>query len=187
MFDVALQPSAFLLPVIGVLLITSEFSQRTALTTFTLVPRRSRVLVAKLAAGVVVSVAALVLCLVVSVIAVAIGTGSLAGLNLLIIPQGFIYLATAMITGIGFGTAVLISAPAIVVYLLLPIVWNALANNIDAVRHAATWLDGTRTLEPLTSHPLSATGWTHALVTLAVWMVLPLLFGVWRLLRHDVG
>jgi ABC-2 type transport system permease protein len=186
-FDNALQPGAFLLPVMGVLLITSEFSQRTALTTFTLVPRRSRVLAAKLAASVVVSVAALVICLAVSVIAVAIGTGTVAGLGAMMIPQAFVYLAAAMITGIGFGAAFLVSAPAIVVYLLLPIVWNALARNIDALRHVATWLDGSQSLAPLTSHSLSATEWTHALATLAVWMVVPLLIGVWRLMRHDVG
>ena len=36
----ALQPSAFLLPVTGILLVTGEFSQRTAMTTFALVPSR---------------------------------------------------------------------------------------------------------------------------------------------------
>ena len=40
-----------LLPIVGLLLVTSEWSQRTALTTFTLVPERSRVVVAKLLAG----------------------------------------------------------------------------------------------------------------------------------------
>jgi len=34
------QPAVVLLPVMGVLLVSSEWSQRTALITFTLVPRR---------------------------------------------------------------------------------------------------------------------------------------------------
>ena len=38
----ALQPSAFLLPVTGILLITSEFSQRTAMTTLAGLYRRSK-------------------------------------------------------------------------------------------------------------------------------------------------
>src|SRR5215210_5658638 len=54
----ALQPAAVLLPVVGILLVTSEWTQRTALATFTLVPQRSRVVVAKLAAGVALSVVA---------------------------------------------------------------------------------------------------------------------------------
>lgn len=46
-----------LLPVVGVLMLTAEWTQRTALTTFTLVPRRGRVLAATLAAAVVLAVA----------------------------------------------------------------------------------------------------------------------------------
>ena len=39
--DVGLQPAAVLLPVLGILLVTSEWSQRTGLITFALVPVRS--------------------------------------------------------------------------------------------------------------------------------------------------
>ena len=39
-----------LLPIIGILLVSSEWSQRTALITFTLVPKRMRVMSAKIAA-----------------------------------------------------------------------------------------------------------------------------------------
>src|SRR5689334_25040951 len=57
---------AILLPVLGILLVTSEWSQRTALTTFTLVPRRERVIAAKAAAGVLLAAAATVVCAIVS-------------------------------------------------------------------------------------------------------------------------
>jgi ABC-2 type transport system permease protein len=186
-FRNSLEPSAILLPVMGVLLVTSEFSQRTAFTTFTLVPGRSRVLTAKLAASLVVSVVALAVCLAVSVVGVALGSGTVGGLSAVMIPQAFAFLATAMITGVAFGAAVLISAPAIVVYLLLPTVWSVLVGSIHALRHVATWFDQSQTLDPLAQHPLSATEWTHALATLAVWMVVPLLIGTWRLLRRDVA
>ena len=46
--DVGLQPAAVLLPVAGILLVTSEWSQRTGMITFALVPVRSRILGAKL-------------------------------------------------------------------------------------------------------------------------------------------
>src|SRR5689334_17041559 len=39
--NIAVRPAAFLLPVAGILLVTSEWSQRTGMITFTLVPRRS--------------------------------------------------------------------------------------------------------------------------------------------------
>src|SRR5690554_804447 len=40
-------PQGFLLPVMGILLITSEWNQRTALVTFTLTPKRLKVIGAK--------------------------------------------------------------------------------------------------------------------------------------------
>ena len=58
---VAVQPAAALLPVVGVLLVTSEWSQRTGMITFALVPVRSRVLVAKLVASLVLALAMLVM------------------------------------------------------------------------------------------------------------------------------
>ena len=42
------------------------------------------------------------------------------------IPQAFVFLAAAMVTGVAFGAALLLSAPAIVVYLLLPTAWSVL-------------------------------------------------------------
>ena len=42
--SLALAPSQLLLPIVGILLVSSEWSQRTAMVTFTLVPRRERVL-----------------------------------------------------------------------------------------------------------------------------------------------
>ena len=47
LFNNSVEPAAILLPVLGVLLVCGEWSQRTTLTTFTLVPDRGRVLSAK--------------------------------------------------------------------------------------------------------------------------------------------
>ena len=186
----ALQPSAFLLPITGILLVTGEFSQRTAMTTFALVPSRSRVVGAKLGAALAVSVAAVAVCFAISLIAVAIGGDAgpaTWSLSATIIPQALVFVAAAMVTGVAFGAALLLSAPAIVAYLLLPTVWTSLAGSIHALGGVARWLDQSETLAPLARQPLSATAWTHALATLAVWMVLPLVIGGWRLMRRDVG
>ncbi len=58
---VGLLPAAVLLPVVGILLVTSEWSQRTGMITFALVPVRSRILGAKLIASVALSLAMLVI------------------------------------------------------------------------------------------------------------------------------
>ena len=75
---IAVQPVGVLLPIVGILLVSSEWSQRTSLLTFTLVPHRSRVLAAKLAAGVVLSLAALQICIAVSLLGTAIADPGVA-------------------------------------------------------------------------------------------------------------
>ena len=62
-------PMAILLPILGVLSVTSEWSQRTAMVTFTLEPSRVRVIAAKFATMLVIAPAALVVGLVLAVFA----------------------------------------------------------------------------------------------------------------------
>ena len=71
---------AILLPVLGILLVTSEWSQHTALTTFTLVPRRSRIIGAKVAAGVLLAAAATVMCVAVTAVVLIAADHGQAGL-----------------------------------------------------------------------------------------------------------
>src|SRR5215217_3636395 len=59
--DVGVKPAAVLLPIAGILLVTSEWSQRTGMITFALVPVRSRVLGAKLIASLVLAVGMLLM------------------------------------------------------------------------------------------------------------------------------
>ena len=66
----------YFLPILIIMLVTSETSQRTGLVTFTLEPRRSRVVVAKFIAGFVLAAAVMVLA---ALIAVA---GTLLGMAL---------------------------------------------------------------------------------------------------------
>ena len=77
MLSIAVAPASVLLPIVGILLVSSEWSQRTAMTTFALVPRRPRVLAAKLLASVVLSLVALALCVVVAVVGTAVAAPGL--------------------------------------------------------------------------------------------------------------
>ena len=74
-------PVTVLLPVVAILAFTQEWSQRTSLTTFTLEPRRGRVIGAKLLAIALVTIAGALLCLALSaasaLLASAIGSGTL--------------------------------------------------------------------------------------------------------------
>jgi ABC-2 type transport system permease protein len=188
MLSVAMAPVVVLLPVVGILVVSSEWSQRTSLLTFTLVPHRSRVLAAKLAAGIVLSLAMLQIGLAIALLGTAIADSGVAGTWSLppwMIGQTTIYVVTAMISGIAFGAMLLSSAPAIVLYFVLPLAWTAVGS-LAFLEGAARWLDSARSLSPMTEELMSSTQWARAGTTLAVWMLLPLLIGLWRVTRGDV-
>jgi ABC-2 type transport system permease protein len=187
-FSDTAQGMTALLPVLGVLLVTSEWSQRTSLITFTLVPQRSRVVAAKLTAAVVMALVALVVALALAALGTIIASPGIDrtwSLSLGLLGQIAIYLATAMIVGVGFGAVLLNSAPAIVTYYLLPIGWSAIGS-IHAIERTAKWLDLNRSMEHIGDRFLSGTEWGRVGTSLALWMVLPVLVGLWRILRNEI-
>jgi ABC-2 type transport system permease protein len=185
----AVLPAYVLLPVVGILLVTSEWSQRTTLITFALVSQRSRVLAAKLVAAVLVASAAVLVSLSIAALVTAVaapgiqGTWSLSGI---VTGQTLLLVVVAMITGLGYGAMLLSPAPAIVLSFVLPFGWAALAS-IHPLRGTARWLDASRSFEPLTEHVMDATEWARVGTTLAVWMLLPVLIGIWRIARSEVS
>jgi ABC-2 type transport system permease protein len=186
--EAAVAPASVLLPIVGILLVSSEWSQRTGMVTFALVPRRPRVLAAKLLASVVLSLVALALCLVVAVVGTAVAAPGLEhtwSLPAGLLGQHIVSLATGMISGVALGAALLASAPAIVLSFVLPIAW-AIAGPLAGLDAVARWLDGTYSLAPMTAHLMSAMEWARAGTTLALWMALPLLIGLWRIQRGEI-
>jgi ABC-2 type transport system permease protein len=181
---IACVPISLLGPVVGILLVTSEWSQRTSLITFTLVPHRSRVLAAKLLAGVALSLIAYQLCLATGLLATAAfdGTWSLSGA---VIFQNGLSVALSVIAGIGFGAVLLASAPAIVLFFVLPTAWGALGQ-IHALEGAAKWLDQSRTMADMGDHALSGTEWARVATSVALWVLVPVVLGFWRVKRNDV-
>lgn len=188
MFGAALAPPSVLLPVIGILLVTSEWTQRTSLITFALVPRRERVLAAKLLAGTVLGVVAFLLCLVVAAAGTLLFSPDVDdawSLPLGLLAQSLLAIVTAMATGIGFGAMLLVSAPAIVLYFAAPMVFGILGA-LSFFSDAAAWVDASRALAPLTEELMSGTQWARAMTALALWMVVPLAIGLWRFMRGEV-
>ena len=185
MLMVAIQPASILLPVVGVLLVSSEWSQRTAQITFALVPQRMRVIAAKLLAGIVLALAALAFCLLTAVLGTVIaGEPDPWRIEAAMFGQIVFYVVTAMITGIAFGALFLASAPAIVLYFVAPLAW-AIVGSFSFFEGAAEWLDTTRTIGPMVEEVLSADQWARVGTSLLLWMVLPLAVGIWRITRED--
>jgi ABC-2 type transport system permease protein len=129
------------------------------------------------------------LCLAVAAIGTAIAAPGIDGtwsLSAGLLGQSALSLATGMVGGVAFGAALLSTAPAIVLSFALPIGWAAIGS-ISIFEGAARWLDGSRSLSPMTEHLMSGTEWARAGTTLALWMVLPLAIGLWRIVRDEVG
>jgi len=90
-----------------------------------------------------------------------------------------------MVVGVAFGMAVLASAPAIVVLFALPTAWMGVVS-LSFFADVAPWLDTSRALGPMSEEILSATQWAHVATALALWMVVPLLIGAWRIARREI-
>ncbi|KAB2348841.1 ABC-2 transporter permease [Actinomadura rudentiformis] len=182
---------SILLPILGILAVTTEWSQRTALTTFTLVPERPRILAAKLIAGSVLG--ALFACVGLAVALIARTVGELMGRSdgsWSLSPGRFgvtVLLAVVMLfMGIAFGTLFMNSPLAIVLFLVLPIVWSTLGGMISKLKGPAGWLDTNLTLTALTEPGITGEEWARAGTSLAVWMLLPLVIGTIRLIKREV-
>jgi len=185
----ALQPAGILLPVVGILLVSSEWSQRTALVSFALVPQRPRLIVAKLLAGIVLALAATVVALALAALGTALASSSAPdvwALPIGLLGQDVVYVVTAMVIGIGFGLALQSSAPAIVLYFALPVAFAALGS-IHALHGIVEWINTAEALEPLTTTVMGGHEWAQGLVALALWMGVPLTIGMWRLTRGEIG
>ena len=185
--DVALQPAAVLLPVTGVLLVTAEWSQRTGLITFALVPVRSRILSAKLVASLILVVAMLAVSVAIVAAGVFVaspGEGAWADAPVLI-GQSAVFLGGGMITAVAFGAILLASGPALVTLFALPSAWAALVS-LHVFTGIAPWVDTARALSPMHEEVMNATQWAHAASALAIWMLIPLAIGTWRITRHEI-
>ncbi|BCY07856.1 ABC transporter permease [Actinoplanes sp. L3-i22] len=186
-----LLPSAVLLPVLGVLSVTSEWSQRTALSTFTLVPARGRVMIAKIAAGVLIAVAATAATALISAVAnligAAIGGDGAWRVDGSLLWQGLLLQVIFVLMGIAFGALLLSTPLAIVLYFALPMVWSVLGSVIKGLQSTAGWLDINVTTTPLSEADMTSGEYARLGVSVAVWVLLPLAVGVVRVLRREVS
>ena len=174
-----------LLPIVGLLVVTSEWSQRTALTTFTLVPERSRVIVAKLLAGCALALAAVVLCLALAAAGNVIGGGSW-DFQLSHLYEAALYELFGMLGALALGLLIMHSAAAIVTYFVLPTVVGIVVEVVSALHGPAKWFEPNQVTTPLAEGTIHGSGWAHFAVTVGVWVVVPLVAGMLRLRRHEL-
>jgi len=189
-------PVSVILPMIAILGVTSEWSQRSGLTTFTLVPRRGRVIAAKAIATVLVGVASMAIALAVGALGNLLGSainGSDAIWDITLMNAGEILLANLVGMAIGFTLGVVLrnSAAAIVGYFVVSLVLPGILALLASVREwfadLQPWIDWNYTqvelFEGLTNTPRE---WAMLGSTTAIWIVVPLIVGLAFLRRSEV-
>lgn len=185
--------TGLLLPVLAILSVTTEWSQRTNMVTFTLEPRRARVVGAKLVASVVTAVASIVVALVIGALASALA--SLLGAQVDWDPNvtgllGFtIVQVIGLLVGFAIGALLLNTPAAIVVFVaysfVVPTVLLAAAALLDWFRDIEPWLNFTTAQAPL-FEGFDGVEWGHLAVSGLIWFVLPLGLGILRILRAEI-
>jgi ABC-2 type transport system permease protein len=192
-------PLLMLLPIVAILAATSEWSQRTALTTFTLEPRRLRVIGAKTVSAVGSGVGFFVVAMGIAALAhlwVVQFRGADADWEITRATWGMLFMiALWMVGGIGFGLAFLSTPAAIVTYLVLPVVVSTVALIVTAWENVWPWVDLSTAAAPLTVDPdmaaelgMASGGemWAHIGTASLIWIVLPLAIGILRVLRGEI-
>ena len=189
-------PMSVILPMIAILGVTSEWSQRTGLTTFTLVPSRGRVIGAKAIATFLVGVVSMA-------VAFAVGAlGNLAGsalagvdtvwnISLSAAPQIVLGNLVGMAIGFTLGVVLRNSAAAIVGYFVVSLVLPGILVLLAQVREWFTdlqpWIDWNYTQVALFEGGTdTAREWAMLGSTTAIWIVLPLVVGLLFLRRSEV-
>lgn len=177
-----------LLPVLGLLSMTNEWSQRTALTTFTLVPRRGRVLLAKLVAALVMSVATVLLTALLAAVvvgAVGLATGEPLQWHGLLRQVSGALVGGVCFMGLGAGLGVLVqqTAAGLVVYFIAPTLVTVIGTAL--VDDRVYWIAPTVAIGRLESLDLDGTV-APTVVALTLWIALPLALGGVRWFRREV-
>ncbi len=188
-------PLSVVLPIIAILSITGEYSQRTGLTTYTLVPWRGRVMASKLVVTLAIGVVSMLLALGIGALGNLLGS-AITGLDPVwdITVETFSYIVLAnilsMLMGFMLGVLFRSSAGAIVGYfvysLVLPVAFGTLAAFQGWFSDLQPWVDVQFAITRLFDQTMTAEYWQQLGVTTLVWLWIPLALGLRAVLRAEV-
>ena len=189
-------PMSVILPMIAILAVTSEWSQRSGLTTFTLVPSRGRVIGAKAIATLLVGLGSMAVASAVGALGNVAGS-ALAGvdtvwdISLSMAPQMVLGDLVGMAIGFTLGVVLRNSAAAIVGYFVVSLVMPGILVLLAQVRpwfeDLQPWIDWNETQVALFDGATN-TGeeWAMLGSTTMIWIVIPLVVGLLSLRRSEV-
>jgi len=176
-----------LLPVVAILMLTGEWSQRSVLTTFTQEPRRIRVLNAKVAASMVLGGGAAVFGGVVTAAGLALASASgralEADLTVGAVTGYLLFVLLNVLAGVALGALLQSSATAIAASFALPAAFAVLGTASSLL---SNWIDMSTTWNWVLENE-----WTGHVpqisFSIVFWVVVPLAAGAVRTARRDIG
>jgi ABC-type transport system involved in multi-copper enzyme maturation permease subunit len=175
-----------LLPVVAILMLTGEWSQRSVMTTFTQEPRRIRVMNAKLAVSMVLGGGAAVFGGVITAaglgLAAASGRALEANLTVGAVTGYLLFVLLNVLAGVALGALLQSSATAIAASFALPAAFAVLGTASTLV---SDWIDMS------TWNWVLENDWAGHVpqisFSIVFWVAAPLAAGVVRTIRRDVG
>jgi ABC-2 type transport system permease protein len=94
---------------------------------------------------------------------------------------------SGVLQGLAFGLLFLNSAAAIVTFFVLPTAFSIVASIWGRLNDAAPWIDLNTAQQPLFSgQNLTSEEWWHVVTSTLIWVVLPFVVGLVRVLRAEV-
>jgi ABC-2 type transport system permease protein len=188
-------PMSIILPMVAILSVTAEWSQRSGLTTFTLVPHRGRVLAGKAVAAVGIAIVSMLVAFPVGALGNVLGS-AVHGVPT-VWDQGpvdvlYLVLGNTVLLMVGFMLGVVIrsSTAALVAYLIyafvVPTLLAFLSINQEWFRDVQPWVDPNYSQDALFQGGFTGEQWAQLGVTTLVWLVVPLVVGIRALVRSEV-
>lgn len=183
--------------ILAILLVTSEWGQRTLLSTFTLEPRRERIIAAKLTAALLGALAVFAATVLLSAVVTLLRGASFSAVGS-VLQYGVIAAVFDVLMAFAIALAVLNTAGAIVSYIALPEIVVPLVLSIASlladgpasqggwVSSLMSWVYPKRVLSAFQVVSPGASAWAHLLVCAVIWIGIPAMIGVARVLNSDV-
>jgi ABC-2 type transport system permease protein len=188
-------PITVILPMVALLSITSEWSQRSGLTTFTYVPSRARVIWAKTLSAVVVAVASMLFAFMIGAVGNVVGS-TIADTptvwDLSVGHAATIVLGNLVSLSIGVMLGMLLRSSAgglvmyFVVVLLVPNLSGLLAGAQGWFKDLQPWVDLGYAQTFLFEGMQTGAQWAHIASAVTLWIIVPGIFGLRRVMRSEV-
>ncbi|WP_404380437.1 ABC transporter permease subunit [Knoellia locipacati] len=190
-------PVAIILPLIAILAVTSEWSQRTGLTTFTLIPHRGRIIAAQSISSVLIAIAAMVLTFAVGALgnlmsAAVTGTALVWDVTFTQCLYYVLGMVLSLLVGFMLGVLIRSSTAALVAYFILtfvlPTMSGLLATSQQWFHDLQPWVDIQFAQSGLFVFDQALTGeqWANIAVTGITWLLIPMAVGLGFVMRAEV-